>query len=516
MNPFEQYKAVLGEATPIAERYLSSVDAVAGDLQQRIEDGRIRIMLFGAYNAGKSTLINALVGKVVAKVGDIPTTDKVEKFDWEGHVLLDTPGINAPIEHQMVSEAELERADLVLFVLRQEDQDSKDTIERLFHLLSAGRPIFLLLNYDNSDPEAIRQVREKLSGTLADNATKFGFSLDVLERLPVMLVKADSALKSRIENKQKLRESSGYDDFMLRFTDWLRQYDDEKQRLELVRERIQRELMEPVRKQIQRKLPGDDEADVLSLQIAHFQREARILRDSANNKARTEIGLRRAELSAALDQGANEQSVHVAVTQVANDVAKIMHSWLDDEVRLSVEKSLKGSLQAGGINLPALMTSQESSSPLLDKGIDVLVSSTKNSATPENIKKVLLLAREFKIPFIKGRWEKTLGGWAGKAAPVIQVVMGLVEVGMAHNAQEKANRQVLDAAMQRNQWVDSVCADMQNSLMGTIDEFLEATFDELLAPLLHEKEKLHNEADQVEHDLLDWEEFTDKILDARF
>ena len=48
-------------------------------------------MLFGAYNAGKSTLINALLGEERAVVGDIPTTDAVHRYDWDGHIMLDTP-----------------------------------------------------------------------------------------------------------------------------------------------------------------------------------------------------------------------------------------------------------------------------------------------------------------------------------------------------------------------------------------------------------------------------------------
>ena len=44
----------------------------------KLESNKPQIMVYGIYNAGKSSIINELVGKDVAKVEDKPTTDKVE------------------------------------------------------------------------------------------------------------------------------------------------------------------------------------------------------------------------------------------------------------------------------------------------------------------------------------------------------------------------------------------------------------------------------------------------------
>ena len=128
----------------------------------------------------------------------------------------------------------------------------------------------------------------------------------------------------------------------------------------------------------------------------------------------------------------------------------------------------------------------------------------------------MLLGRKLKIPGLKGRWEKTLGKWAGKAGPVIQVVIGVVEVGLAHRAQENANGQALNAAMQRNQWVDGVSAEMLSSLTRNIDSYLRSSFEGLLAPLHQEKEALRGAAQDVERDLLAWDEIAEKVQGARF
>lgn len=62
----------------------------------------LRIMIMGIPNVGKSTLMNALLNKRVAKVGDEPAVTKVQQRLYLGSniVLIDTPGMLWPkIQH---------------------------------------------------------------------------------------------------------------------------------------------------------------------------------------------------------------------------------------------------------------------------------------------------------------------------------------------------------------------------------------------------------------------------------
>ena len=62
----------------------------------------LRIMIMGIPNVGKSTLMNALLKKRVAKVGDEPAVTKTQQRLYLGNnmVLTDTPGMMWPkIEH---------------------------------------------------------------------------------------------------------------------------------------------------------------------------------------------------------------------------------------------------------------------------------------------------------------------------------------------------------------------------------------------------------------------------------
>lgn len=63
----------------------------------------VRAMIMGIPNVGKSTLINALLGRKIAKVGNEPAVTKANKrySEFQGMVLSDTPGILWPkIEDQ--------------------------------------------------------------------------------------------------------------------------------------------------------------------------------------------------------------------------------------------------------------------------------------------------------------------------------------------------------------------------------------------------------------------------------
>jgi GTP-binding protein EngB required for normal cell division len=158
-------------------------------------DGLFLLLVVGEFNAGKSSVVNALFGETVMEEGPVPTTDKItvlrhgaraeahRRGDYvtERHhphpllrhlALVDTPGTNSIIrEHQALTEDFVPRADLVLFVtsydrpLTESERVFLDFIHRGW-----GKSVVVVLNKADlaggeADPEAalaqvVEHVRE--------------------------------------------------------------------------------------------------------------------------------------------------------------------------------------------------------------------------------------------------------------------------------------------------------------------------------------------------------------------
>ena len=145
--------------TPAEKEKLRSELAGLRDMHDKLQSGRVEIVVFGEISTGKSALINALVGEAVAAV-DVQGgwTKEVWHVNWQGTgyrlpglgdsqvVLVDTPGINevgGAARGQMAREA-AERSDLILFCT---DSDLNDTEHgNLVELASFHKPIIVVLN----------------------------------------------------------------------------------------------------------------------------------------------------------------------------------------------------------------------------------------------------------------------------------------------------------------------------------------------------------------------------------
>jgi GTP-binding protein Era len=133
------------------------------------------IALIGAPNAGKSTLLNALVGAKVAIVSPKPQTtrSRVLGIAMEGQsqlIYVDTPGIFAPrrrLDRAMVKAAWSGAGDadiVALLVDASLDRINKDTRAILGNLAESKRPAMLILNkIDATQPSRLLELTAELN-----------------------------------------------------------------------------------------------------------------------------------------------------------------------------------------------------------------------------------------------------------------------------------------------------------------------------------------------------------------
>ncbi|OLO04318.1 MULTISPECIES: ribosome biogenesis GTPase YlqF [Salinicola] len=91
--------------TTTQARELKQIPALCHELAGQVRADRdVRVMVMGIPNVGKSTLINGLAGRKIAKTGNEPAvTKRQQKIRIDGRVsLIDTPGVLWPkIENQV-------------------------------------------------------------------------------------------------------------------------------------------------------------------------------------------------------------------------------------------------------------------------------------------------------------------------------------------------------------------------------------------------------------------------------
>jgi small GTP-binding protein len=188
------------------------------------------LVVVGEFNAGKSALVNALLGEKVLPEGATPTTSRVTLVKWGEKAaeqvvdenfsiytyplpllkelnIVDTPGTNAVIRyHERLTDEFVPRSDLVLFTTSADHPLTESERQFLERILSWGKKVVFALNKADiiEDEAALQEVRS----FVLKHATKvLG---DTPEFFPVSARLAQRALSEPdVDQRQRLRSASG-------------------------------------------------------------------------------------------------------------------------------------------------------------------------------------------------------------------------------------------------------------------------------------------------------------------
>jgi small GTP-binding protein len=191
------------------------------------------IVIAGEFNAGKSALINALLGQKVLAEGATPTTSRVTLVKWGEQAaeqvvdesfavytyplpllkelnIVDTPGTNAVIrQHERLTDEFVPRSDLVLFVTSADHPLTESERQFLERILTWGKKVVFVLNKVDifEDDSALQEVRNFI---LKHTVTILG---DQPQLFPVSAKLAQRSLSEPApEERARLRRLSRLDD----------------------------------------------------------------------------------------------------------------------------------------------------------------------------------------------------------------------------------------------------------------------------------------------------------------
>jgi GTP-binding protein Era len=157
------------------------------------------VALLGRPNAGKSTLLNRIVGQKLAIISDKPQTTRTRvvgvKNYAEGQVVfVDTPGVHKPTHRlnvRMVDIAleSMREVDVVALIVDASEKPGKGDRYMLDLLKGASQPAILVLNKvdliakQRLLPQIDRYRREHSFAEIVPASAADGTNVDVLERL---------------------------------------------------------------------------------------------------------------------------------------------------------------------------------------------------------------------------------------------------------------------------------------------------------------------------------------------
>lgn len=185
-------------------------------LVDKLENQHVHIVAFGKVSSGKSSLLNALLGKQAFSTSPLHGETKIQKSsDWNQYndqsiVVIDTPGTDevAGEQRQKMAHNATEIADIILFVI---DGDlTQSQLQQLKLIAQPNTQILLVLNktdlYTNDELTALKQsFLEKTAGIIQANNIVFSSAAP----LPQLLIKEDengTQSRQRIEVKKDVSQ----------------------------------------------------------------------------------------------------------------------------------------------------------------------------------------------------------------------------------------------------------------------------------------------------------------------
>lgn len=141
------------------------------------EDKMPRVAMFGKYNHGKSTLLNALVGEDLFKASDTRETVDISEYRHNGIVWIDTPGLDADVsgeDDRIAMSAALEQADILCLVHNAQAGELDRSELKLYQRLHnqdvnyRAKLLLVITQIDQLDASELEQVEAIIREQLPD------------------------------------------------------------------------------------------------------------------------------------------------------------------------------------------------------------------------------------------------------------------------------------------------------------------------------------------------------------
>lgn len=202
--------------------YDEAVRILEKELSQLEPDKKIRVVIIGQYDAGKSTIISALTGRADIIIdSDVATTETCD-YPWGGVLLTDTPGLQADKpEHDAITLDMIKAADLLVYCVTSDlfnQYTSKDFCELAFGNNSYARKMFLIINKMSKEAGEFDSLKENYEVSINKAINPHS-----IKELPCSFVDAKDYKDGVKDDDRELIEYSHFEDFIIQLNDFIKQ-----------------------------------------------------------------------------------------------------------------------------------------------------------------------------------------------------------------------------------------------------------------------------------------------------
>jgi hypothetical protein len=494
IHTYDRVGAPLGRWLSESQR-----DELGARLKARSVQLHPRIMVYGNYNAGKSTLLNALMGRADAKMADRPETAEVTEYPWGDYTLLDTPGIDAPIEHEEVAENQLANSEVILFVVAAGGAtDEAKTWERLADIVISERRVMLIVNNkagikigDRDHAGITDGLRKHLQRAAQENGVE-----NILDKVPVQWVNAKTALKGRLEDKAPLVAASGILELEEALADFLEQSD-----IGTIFAACRKDLVIAIEQANLRlaQASNSPRAEAVTRAKQQIENERSRLTVCLNDyldrdcrRAKADIVDLITSVADGRTQSNANQLMEEGAAQVVQALGDKLMRTLEQELPKTQrslgdigEKLAETSLQHADAKLNANVNSAQGGddsfmSPAIKDALKKVPMGNVKDMTEQGVKAALELGKEFLPKLFKGIGPKTMGRWASTAGrwagPLVQVGVALYDIYQAVRTENAEKAEQVRRTKAIDDSASSFVQDLRHAYQAQIALVVEQVF----------------------------------------
>lgn len=476
-------------------------------IDEKLTNFKPTFMIYGTYNSGKSTLLNAFFGKEVADMGDMPTTKQIHEHTYDGFTVYDTPGLNAKSEDDETTLEHLKTSDVVIFVMSNDGSvEEKYIYERIGDVVKNKKKILIVVNnkagleLGGEDDNAVKsKILQNLQKVAAQK------NIEDISGIQVASANALSALNAKLNGKQILLERSGFLEVEYILKRLMREAGE--QDIENTLNLLIKDTINQMCRICDEHMENEGAKQTASL-VTYLEKQKQNLEIKLNNLLSNGISSLKDQLRGLLsnsnsDENSIKQDIDNCIKKQINDMSDGVASLLNltiEEVSLKIDqfKTSFDGLNSANVNikLDTLLNNGGTSSDELLIPSEIKDSAIKAITDKELVtnitKKTLEYIKEILPTLMKGKgkvWIDNASRFAGKwAGPAINVGFALYDIYSAN----KEHQEMVENERRRVHAMQSCVTEIASTLSHHLELEFQKVVQQAFNPLIKTYQEVVN------------------------